>query len=308
MIVFLLGNPQSRAIDAALAAAPGCKLVKLGYEALYTARSLPQATYIFGSLDRMSWLELRQAACAFRQLRQQGARVLNDPARVATRYGLLRQLYLTGMNQFNAYRVEEGVKPQRWPVFLRMEASHGGPISQLLHNWEEVRSALNEAISVGIPLATLLMVEYAAQPVRPGLFRRLALYRLGDRFVADTCVHEFDWRAKDGKDGNAPPELYEDELRIVRENPYREVVGKAFTVASIDYGRADFGLVDGKVQVYEINPSPFLELLGDSPSPFRSESRRLSNANYLDALRQLDTPEGGVLKPFDPALLPKPRR
>lgn len=308
MIVFLLANSKLPSVDAVIAAAGDRDIAKLAYTELFAAPRLPHATYIFGNLDMLSWSGLRSAAAAYRQLRAQGVRVLNDPAWVASRFGLLRQLYLAGFNQFNAYRAEEGLRPQRWPVFLRIEASHGGPISQLLHRWEEVRSAIAEAVAAGIPLTTILIVEYAAQPVRPGLFRRLAIYRIGGRSVADTCVHERDWRAKEGEDGIATPELYEDELRIVRDNPYRDVVGKAFDMAGIDYGRADFGLVDGRVQVYEINASPFIELLGDSPSPFRSESRRLSNANYLDAVRQLDSPAGPFLKPFDPNLVPKPSR
>jgi hypothetical protein len=308
MIVFLLANAKVPSIDAVIAAARDRDIAKLAYAELFAAPRLPRATYIFGNLDMLSWSGLRSAAAAYRQLRAQGVRVLNDPARVASRFGLLRQLYLAGMNQFNAYRAEEGVRPQRWPVFLRIEASHGGPISQLLNRWEEVRGAIAEAVAAGIPLTTILIVEYAGQPVRPGLFRRLAIYRIGDRSVADTCVHERDWRAKEGEDGIATPELYEDELRIVRDNPYRDVVGKAFDLAGIDYGRADFGLVDGRVQVYEINPTPFVELLGDGPSPLRSESNRLSNAHYLDALRQLDSPAGPFLKPFDPKLVPKPSR
>lgn len=308
MIVFLVANPKVPSVDAVIGAAKDFQVVKLSYADFYAASSPPRATYIFGNLDMLSWSGLRSAAAVYRQLRAQGVRVLNDPARVASRFGLLRQLFLTGFNRFNAYRAEEGVRPQRWPVFLRIEGSHGGPISQLLERWEDVRGAIAAAVNAGIPLTTILIVEYCAEPVRPGLFRRLAIYRLGDRSVADSCVHERDWRAKEGEDGIAPPELYEDELRIVRENPYREAVGRAFDLAGVEYGRADFGLVDGQVQVYEINASPLVEFLGDSPSPFRSESHRLFNTGYLDALRQLDTPASGPLMPFNPDLVPKPRR
>jgi len=52
------------------------------------------------------------------------------------------------------------------------------------------------------------------------------------------------------------PELYDEELRIVRENPYGSAVAAAFELAGIEYGRADFGLVDSKVQLYEINSNP----------------------------------------------------
>ncbi len=306
MIVFLVSASHTYTLNAVKAAATDFRVDTMSYADFFAAKAPPRATYIFSDLDRLAMWELRVSASMYRQLRDQGVRVLNDPARVASRHGLLRQLHRAGINRFNAYRVEEGVRPTQWPVFLRAEGDHLGPISRLLQNATELQSAVAEAIGVGCPLPSLLIVEYAAQPVRPGLFRRLSIYQIGPTSVADTCVHEADWRAKIGKDGTAPADLYEDELRIVRDNPYRETVGKAFAIGGIDYGRADFGLVDGTVQVYEINTNPNVELLGDSPSPFRSESRRLSNANYLAALRQIDTPDNdSILKPFDPRQVPR---
>jgi hypothetical protein len=59
---------------------------------------------------------------------------LNDPAKSRSRAGLLRSLNSAGINSFNAYRIEEGREPERWPVFLRTEGSHSYPTSDLLHS------------------------------------------------------------------------------------------------------------------------------------------------------------------------------
>src|SRR5215468_7075141 len=86
------------------------------------------------------------------------------------------------------------------------------------------------------------------------------------------------------------PELYDEELRIVRENPYGPAVAAAFELAGIEYGRADFGLVDGKVQLYEINSNPDMMFQGEHPSAVRQKAYRQFEENYFDALRAIDTP------------------
>ena len=74
---------------------------------------------------------------------------------------------------------------------------------------------------------------------------------------------------------------------------HAEVVQRAFGIARIDYGRADFGLVAGKVQIYEINTNPQVEMGREHPSPIRRESQALSWRRYLQALRDLDAPLEG---------------
>jgi hypothetical protein len=297
MIVFLVTRGSAFTLKKLRATATDFRVVLMRYDEIFKAKALPRGTYVFTGVDRLAMWELRVAAAIYRHLKAHGARVLNDPARVLSRHGLLRRLRLAGINNFDAYRVEDCVQPRRWPVFLRAEGVHDGPFNPLLHDQQQLKTAIDQAVERGIPMSVLLITEYLAKPVQLGLFRRLAVYRIGDRSVADTCVHGVQWRARIDKDGIAPKELYEDELRIVRLNPHRAVIGKAFEIAGVDYGRADFGLVDGVPQIYEINTSPHLELLGDSPSPFRSESRRMCNANLMAALASIDTADDGSTIP-----------
>src|SRR5260221_13463533 len=78
------------------------------YRQVLTAAALPRATYVFTDLDRLSLWWLRVAADTYRLLRARGVAVLNDPARVASRYGLLRKLYQAGINRFHAYLLQDG--------------------------------------------------------------------------------------------------------------------------------------------------------------------------------------------------------
>jgi hypothetical protein len=266
-------------------AAPPIEL--LDYDRLFASRTLPRAAYVFTDLDRLAPWDLELAAAVYRDLAAAGVPVLNDPARAKTRFALLRALHQAGVNQFNAYRLDEGLRPARYPVFLRRAAGHGHPSSGLLEDWDAVQREIASALSAGVPESSLLLIEYAAEPVSPGVFRKLALSRIGSRYLPQVCVHDRNWLVKYGKLGIATPELYDDERRILRENPFAEPVRRAFEIAGIEYGRADFGLVGGRVQIYEINTNPTLKPGLPHPSAQRAENLRTVWTQHIAAFREL---------------------
>ena len=294
MIVFVTTPAHAYTHQEVIAGAAGYEVGVTTYARLAAQPELPAATYVFTDMDRLSGAALQSAATQFRRMRAAGLSTLNDPARFRSRSGLLRALHDRGVNAFNAFRIEENVQPRRWPVFLRVEDDHGPLVSGLLHSVDELERAVDRALDLGVPLRSLVAIEYAAEPVRPGLFRKLSVFRLGAHSVAHTCVHDDNWVVKYGKAGIASAELYEDELRIVRENPHRADVLRAFDIAGIEYGRADFGLVAGRAQVYEINSNPNVKFGADHPAPQRMESYRMFRENYLAALQSLDSEHAGT--------------
>ena len=287
MIFFVVTPEHSYTLDALLEACPDPTPGVVSYEQLFAATSLPPATYVFTDLDRLPKWGVRKAAKLYRELHAGGARVLNDPARVMSRYGLLRALYRRGLNSFNAYRLEEDLMPERWPVFLRAEGDHDAPLTDLLHTPDQLRGEINRWVESGLPVSSLLIVEYAAEPVRPGLFRVLTIYRLGETYVADCCSHDDQWVIKHGKSGIAPGELYDEELVIVRDNLFEAALRPVFELAGVDYGRADFSLVNGKVQTYEINTNPHVGFATEHPFPVRQETYKVFRRKFFDALARL---------------------
>jgi hypothetical protein len=292
MILFVLRTGHHYTVKALQGLDGGVAVEAMDYRVLLGAGELPRATYIFGDLDRIPLYWLRLAAQVWRRLQDRGFTVLNDPARVLSRYGLLRRLHAAGFNRFNAYRVEDQPMPARWPVFLRCEGDHLGPVSDLLHSGDGLQREIDRAVAGGLPLASLLIIEFAAEQTRPGPFRKLSCFRIGRARFAHTCVHDASWVAKTGVRGIAPPELYEDEHRIVRDDPYGTAIAPAFDIAGVDYGRADFGLVGGRPQLYEINTNPDIGFEEEHPVALRRSSHGLFRANYLSALRAIDTPAG----------------
>lgn len=268
----------------------GLDLDVVTYDSILKRRSPHRATHIFADLDRIPDWQVHEAALLYRTLGKAGIRALNDPARFLGRYGMLRALNRAGINQFDAYRVENGERPRRWPVFLRLEGNHASPVSGLLKDEAELDAAIEKAIEEGAPKSALLIIEYAAEPLADGLYRKLSVFRVGERFLGYTCVHDDNWVVKHGKYGLATDELYDEEYRLVRDNPYAEAVRPAFDLAGIEYGRVDFGLVGGEPQIYEINNNPYITLGPQlSASPRRNDSNALFRKNYLEAMSAIDS-------------------
>ncbi len=270
------------------------------YDRLFRARHLPAATYIFSDLDRLHWWDLELAARAADHLRQAGMRVLNDPARVRQRYHLLTRLYREGINDFTVWHAGERPPPEAWPVFLRTDSAHRGPLTDLLYTPDALERAEQRLLEQGIPESELLIVQYRAEPLDGRLFRKLATFRVGDALVPALCTHQGDWQAKRGQSGIAGQAWYEDEYRIVNESRYADTLWAAFTAGSIEYGRADYGVVAGRPAIYEINTNPMVRTLLEHPYPIRLESAAAFMSNLKDAFRRIDGPASGrrVRMPF----------
>ena len=305
MIVFLHSSGHGYTHAAVKTAAAPLRVEVAPYAHAFGFAELPRATYVFTDCDRLSAGERRVAAALYRCLRDGGVRVLNDPARIPSRFGLLRALHDRGINAFNAYRVEEGVRPQRWPVFLREEGGHELPLSGLLADWASVETAVEAAIANGHSLPNLVLIEYAGEPVAPGLFRRLSAYRVGEARFAALCVHDDQWLVKTGKMGIATDDLYRDEQRIARQHPYCAAVDPVFEAFGIEYGRLDFGLLAGVPQVFEINTNPTVKFPAEHPNPIRVDTYGVVNANYLAALAGIDSLDHGApIRIASPLLAP----
>jgi hypothetical protein len=266
------------------------------YDALIRARKLAGGTYIFTDIDRLSFWDLEHASHLYLQMKNAGLRVVNNPATVRTRYPLLRALRVAGLNDFNAYRVDELESIEYYPVFVRKIHGHREPLTDLLQNREELQKAVDSAIAAGTPRENLLITEFAAEPLRPGLFRKLSAFRIGDAIVPHISVHDTVWLVKYGRPFDNIEDLYQEESTLLQTNPYADHLRKVFDVAGIEYGRADFGMYRGRIQVYEINTNPQVGPPCKHPSQTRVMNMDFSWKTYLAALRAIDTADGGSIR------------
>ena len=79
-----------------------------------------------------------------------------------------------------------------------------------------------------------------------------------------------------------------EELEYIEANPHAEVLRRAFDLARIEYGRADYGVVDGRVEIWEINTNPYVI----RPEYTRQEERRPALAAFAERFNRA---VGGVL-------------
>lgn len=158
-----------------------------------------------------------------------------------------------------------------------------------MNNEQEFEKALDKLQRNREPEDGVLITEYCAEAIEGTLFRKLSAYQIGDQTFFYNCVHEHSWLVKYGTKNSATDALYEEEQEMILGNTFKDVISKAFRIANIEYGRVDFGLVKGKVQIYEINTNPTTKPPSDHPNPIRVKNQLLAWDIYCKLLSALDT-------------------
>jgi hypothetical protein len=261
----------------------------LSYEELFYQLGGPIGHYIFCDIDRLSRYEREIAGAFARSLRLAAptAKLLNDPAKTLDRVPLLAELHRAGINDFAAVRLDIGARPSRFPVFIRTEDGHFGPETDLLMDEASFDAALGDLRDRGLPLCGRIAVDFAGKPDADGRYRRYSAYKIGERIFADELFISEHWAVKDAV-ARWDRETIAEELKFIHANPHEETLRKAFAAGHIDFGRADYGVVDGRVQIYEINTNPDFAIgpRDDARNQRRAFARRVT----VDALRALNAP------------------
>ena len=254
----------------------GIGIVPVSYDDLFAADLLPGGTYIFTDIERLSAYERLLAAAAYRAMAAQPDRFrpVNDPARVRTRYGLLRALRQAGVNGFDAYRAGAGPRPRRFPVFVRCEANHDMAVTGLLPDQAALDHALAALEDGGQPLDSLLVIEFAAEPFRPGIWRRSTAFLIGGEVIAGVPFTGAGWMVKRDDTSLVEEAVHEADLAAMRAGRHGQAIRDAFALGRIEYGRLDYGIAEGRMQIYEINTNPNHHGLDpDHPSLARRAAR-----------------------------------
>jgi hypothetical protein len=260
------------------------------YERVLRARRVPAGTWIFCDHERLSLPERERLTWVWRRMARAGDRVrlLNHPMRVLRRYELLRTLRERGINDFDVQRLDEARAPRRFPVFLREEYDHRGPRSELLHSAAELEKAVEGLRARGIAHDRWIVTEYAGEPDARGLHRKYAAFNVGGRIVPAHVLFGSDWVVK--RREPLASESAAEEQRYVEENPHADALRGIFELAGIEWGRVDYGLVDGRIQVYEINTNPMIVRPKVPTDPAAVARKQLVTRQLVEALRALDVP------------------
>ena len=276
-------------------------IVSLSYEELFFEGAGPIGHCIFTDFDRLSPYEL-QCAAAFAgalQAAAPDARILNHPLKSLERYPLLVALHKAGINDFTATRVETGERPPCYPVFIRCEDGYGGPETDLIHDDEGYDAAIASLAARALPRRGRISIGFGNQRNADGRFRKYGAFNIAGKIVPHDLMFGEKWvvkvhplgtdRAMKRLEGHGETaEGVAEEWDYIQANPHEDILRQAFSVAGIDYGRADYGVMDGRVQIYEINTNPHLPW-ADIPTN-RSNRRDLVLRGLIDAFDRIDVP------------------
>ena len=280
----------------------------VSYEYLIHAKSLKYGTYIFSDIERLTPEQAKILTEIWEDLAsvQKGVRLLNHPTLSFRRYGLLRTLHEKGFNNYNIYRLTECRIPKKFPVFLRSENDHKGPLTPLLKTPGALSSAIEE-ISRENSLEDKVMIEFCNTTDLNGIFRKYSAYIVGERIFPQHMMFGREWILKNVENlAKKKAELYE-ERHYLRNFPHKHQLKEVFQLAGINYGRIDYGLLDEKPQIWEINTNPALMNIS-SDVPKCSSTRTQFVQQMISALEAVDCEDDTKIKISIKAKIPKVKK
>ncbi|HXU20879.1 MAG TPA: hypothetical protein VN788_09890 [Verrucomicrobiae bacterium] len=257
----------------------------LTWDQIVARQELGLGSYVFLAIDQMSPTEKEIAAQCWEKLSQARSDItlINHPSTVLLRYDLLQTCYERKRNAFRVRRGLDFLRCDKFPVFLRREHDHNASISGLLSTRKELVRAIARGLYLGFRLRDLIIVEYCDTADGAGMFRKYSSFIVGDRVLPHTLMHSDQWITKShGRLVDAA--TAREELEYVQKNPHGEWVRETFSLANIRYGRIDYGLLDGKPQVWEINTNPTIVRRPEA-GPIPEQQRRMR-----DPVRQVFFP------------------
>jgi len=273
------------------------------YDEVLASDFVPAGTYVFADIECLSPERAQWLARVWRELERSGSRLLNHPTRSLHRYELLRRLHEQGSNAFDLQRLTEARAPRRWPVFLRDLVHHTGNLTPLLHDPVELEKALETLLGEECySREALAVVEFCDTADSAGIYRKFSAFHVGGRVIPRHVFFAHDWMLK--WPVLLEPELLEEERHYVEENPHESEIRRIFELAQIDYGRIDYSMLDGQMQVWEINTHPFVSTPGVVGRDLRGGILESFLPSYESALRALDSPQPGPAKVPIPRLTP----
>jgi len=245
------------------------------YSELFAGRPLTASAVVFADLERLGRGERSLAERVWQELAALPAppRLLNRPARWLTRVELLDALVKRGLNDFRAVPLRDAPGRVRYPVFVRHRSEHWGALTGLLAD----RRALERQVArayLGGSLDERLAVEFCDTAGADGRYRKYSAFVVGDAIVPRHLIFDRHWELKVPRIVDAA--AIGEERAYLEANPHAAVLREVAALAGVEYGRFDYGVADGRVQVWEVNTNPVVMMHPQAYAP-----RHLANQEWF---------------------------
>lgn len=229
----------------------------LSYNEALNWYSFYNSIVIFCDIERFNKSLLKEAIGLNDRIRNEKPWiVLNNPNEVLGRYKLLKGFHNKGINSFNVHRPPVKDKPIKFPVFLRNELDHKGPISRLINCHEDLQKSLTSIKPKSLQSPFLpMIVEYCAVNNVQGNFHKYGAFFLKDKVIPKHLYFSDQWMIKGDTKHQTPANLIS-EKKYITENYFEKEISRIFKMARIGYGRIDFAISQKGIEVFEINTNP----------------------------------------------------
>lgn len=247
------------------------KLVVLPFREFLSRPLLPASDYIFVDLERLARPVLAAVTARFEKLREAlpDVRVLNAPGLHLERIAVMQALHDAGVNDFRVQPASALDAPLRFPVFVRRLDDHEGPMSALLDDQAAVDAAIAEALAAGAPPEALAVTEYVDARNADGYHEKLSYFRIGGQLFPSALDASRNWVCKGVITDPDTVDVSVRERAFLETNPHADSLLPAFEAAGIGYGRADYAVIDGRPQLFEINTNPLVDQPEQMPAHLR---------------------------------------
>jgi hypothetical protein len=272
----------------------------LTYDEIAARQELPLGTYVFVAIDQLSPTEKQIALQCCERLRQADPQlaIFNHPSEVLLRFPFLTACFEQNRNSFRVYRAGAFLRCRRFPVFLRRELDHLGNVSGLLYTPAQLARTIAECVLRGFRLRDLIVVEYCDTADPSSIFRKYSAFIVGNAILPHTLTHNRNWMTKsNGRLIDAG--TVSEELEYLAGDPHAAWLRETFALARINYGRIDYGLLDGRPQVWEINTNPTISRAA-SADPRTEEQKQLRTLVRQHFHPRFQVAWGVVDSPADP--------
>lgn len=215
---------------------------------------------------------------------EQPRRLLNNPWKSMQRFELLKSLKSAGINSFDIHRPPVEDKTIRYPVFIRNELDHYGPVSGLIDSKQPLLEQLRTAKARRPGPFSPVVVEYCDTSLPDGRFPKYGAFYLWNKVVPRHLFFSNNWMVK-GTTDQLPQDVAR-ENDYIDNNHFAAQIEAAFKLAHIEYGRVDFAATPRGIEIFEINTNPTMLDAGDLKSN-RKYVTDFFLSNFTDAMRVL---------------------
>lgn len=198
-------------------------------------------------------LSEQDAICHALRTSREVTRICNQPSAVPRRYAHLHALRSAGFNEIRVWFGRDVLEADAFPVALRHVVT-GSMLSPIIVSREGLMNACGR---LACDLEQVLGVQLCLHQGPDDLYRKYSCFVVGNITIPAHLHLGQHWIVR-GRNRVRTSEAKAEEVAYLDADPHREELCQAAALCGVDFARVDYGILGGRVQVFEFNMTPGL--------------------------------------------------